>query len=79
MKKIFILLNSEQKKKILFIIIFLFFLGFIEILIFSLLQPIINYFTTNSLVSNKLLTNFFFYQNFNIRVLLIVFFFIFSF
>lgn len=79
MKKIFFLLNYEQKKKLLFIVFFLFFLGFIEILIFSTLQPIINYFTTNSLISNNFISKIFFDQYFNIKILLIAFFLFFLF
>jgi ATP-binding cassette subfamily B protein len=79
MKKIFFLLNYGQKRKLLFIVFFLFFLGFIEILIFSTLQPIINYFTTNSLVSNNFISKIFFGQYFNIKILLIFFFLFFLF
>jgi len=79
MKKIFFLLNYGQKRKLLFIVFFLFFLGFIEILIFSTLQPIINYFTTNSLVSNNFISKIFFGQYFNIKILLISFFLFFLF
>ena len=74
MLKILSLLNTFQKKKLFIIILLIIILGIIEICIFSLLQPILNYFSNvSSSGKNLLLDKLFFNKNITLKECLVVF------
>jgi ABC-type bacteriocin/lantibiotic exporter with double-glycine peptidase domain len=74
MLKILSLLNVFQKKKLFSIILLIIILGIIEICIFSLLQPILNYFNNISFSGNNLLLGkLFFNKNTTLQWCLVIF------
>jgi ABC-type multidrug transport system fused ATPase/permease subunit len=77
MTKIFKLLNEIQKKYLFIIIILLILLSLLELLTFSLLQPIINYFTDKNNLNISYIYKINFFKNITIFDLLGIFFVIF--
>jgi ABC-type multidrug transport system fused ATPase/permease subunit len=77
MLKIFKLLNEFQRRYLFIIIILLILLSLLELLTFSLLQPIINYFTDKNNLNISYIYKIDFFKNSTILVLLGIFFVIF--
>lgn len=77
MSKIFKLLNEIQKRYLFIIIILLILLSLLELLTFSLLQPIINYFTDKNNLNIPYIYKINFFKNSTIFVLLGLFFVVF--
>jgi ABC-type multidrug transport system fused ATPase/permease subunit len=77
MSKIFKLLNEIQKKYLFIIIVLLILLSLLELLTFSLLQPIINYFTDKNNLNISYIYKINFFKNATIFNLLGIFFVIF--
>jgi ABC-type multidrug transport system fused ATPase/permease subunit len=77
MLKIFKLLNEFQRRHLFIIIILLILLSLLELLTFSLLQPIINYFTDKNNLNISYIYKIDFFKNSTILVLLGIFFVIF--
>jgi len=77
MSKIFKLLNELQRRYLFIIIILLILLSLLELLTFSLLQPIINYFTDKNNLNISYIYKIDFFKNSSIFFLLGIFFVIF--